>query len=72
MSWKHCMEDKIKKHYGDEVKDCIKGITKDNWKDIARCIATIKGITTDIEVWVAEQAAFFTAWSLECAIPDAD
>lgn len=66
MSWSSCMQNKVVSHYGSEVENCVKGITHGNFSDILKCIAEVKGIA-DPEAWIAEQLAFFTEWSLECA-----
>lgn len=65
MSWTDCMKNKIIAHYGSEVKDCIQGITKDNWKEILECMVDVLGIT-DPEIWIPEQLILFGKWSIEC------
>ena len=65
MSWTECMKDKIVKHYGPEIKDCVDGITKENWEEVLKCMVDVLGIA-DPEIWIPEQIALFTAWSVEC------
>ena len=64
-SWASCMGGKITRHYGEEVKNCVDGITHSNWEKILLCIATTLGIA-DPEIWIPEQIALFTAWSIAC------
>lgn len=61
------MQKKITAHYGNEVQECVKGITKKNFEDVVKCIANVKGITNP-EVWIPEQIALFTLWSSECVL----
>ena len=62
MSWTDCMEKKIEKKYGDQVAECVRGISKDNLEDVAKCIVSIIG---DAASW-EEVLADLTAWSVEC------
>jgi hypothetical protein len=59
------MKKKIVDHYGEEVKDCVNAVSHGNWRDILKCIASIKGITNP-EVWIPLQLAYFVGWSAWC------
>ena len=65
LGWANCMKGKIVGHYGPEVESCVKSVTHGNWKDILKCIVTVKGISNP-EVWIPEQLGLFVAWSAEC------
>jgi hypothetical protein len=64
--WSHCMVDKIVGHYGEIARDCAEGISHGNFKEILECIAKLMP-SVNPEVWIPEQLAYFTGWSIECA-----
>jgi len=66
MSWTSCMKDKIIDHYGEEVAQCVDGITKDNFKDVLSCMANVLKVA-DPTQWIEDQLGEFGKWSLECA-----
>tara|TARA_R110000868_G_scaffold85331_3_gene240187 strand:- start:539 stop:754 length:216 start_codon:yes stop_codon:yes gene_type:complete len=59
------MKGKIERHYGAAVKDCVDGITHDNWEEVLECMVTVLGIA-DPEVWIPEQIVLFGVWSIAC------
>lgn len=67
MSWTSCMQDKIVSHYGEAVKSCADAIDHGNFEQIVECMVEVLGIA-DPEIWIPEQIALFTEWSVECAL----
>ena len=67
MAWTECMQNKIIGHYGSGVTSCVNAITTGDFTSVLECMATVLDIS-DPEVWVAEQAADFATWSLECEL----
>jgi len=61
------MRKKIIGHYGGEVENCVKGVTRHNWEQILLCIAEVLKISKPAP-WIVKQLGFFGLWSGECIL----
>jgi hypothetical protein len=67
MSWSSCIQKKIVDHYGPQVSQCVSGITKHNFEDVALCICNVMSLDSPAEVM-----ALLTTWSVECTLPETE
>jgi len=63
------MQGKIERHYGELGKECAKGIKHGNFLDIVKCLVDALGISNP-EIWIPEQMALFSVWSISCAFKE--